>query len=533
MRKQGLITIILFSVIFTSGFIRKLGELDQTTENVFKEGFNGLNSASTHGTIYLDGNNATDAFFAGNTTDGLSWESAYIIENLEIKANLQGSSCIYIKNSSRYIIIRNCFFSHYQYQWDDYGIYLNNVKNVKITNSTITGNSEGLFIIESSNIIIEGNIIEENRFTGMGLGSSTNITIINNSINGNLYGLKLGSSGHNNISYNDVTNNEMSGIYLASSKNNSIYYNDASNSDQGVFAGIYLKGDSYNSSSGNIIYNNNVSFNQCGIKLGQDTLDNEIHYITANFLNTDEKFSDVWGTNSFHSIDFDGSNGEIFHSIWSTNNGTQYIYDFELDVSYSNIHVKGNYIITVKSVSKRNNIIIYDIRSNLEGYGANSLQINETDLSSTDIIDLALPIGTYSTLIITFIYSSHFFNDAIEYFLNYYEENKNNIISFNASNTTGVSITVDRSSEYDSLKSELIINEFGILEYVNTISIQRSSEMSYTIELVDVKGADGSSLLTQPTINGFYLLWFGGFGLFGMLLSLSHLNKRIKNKTIK
>ena len=48
-----------------------------------------------------------DTFFAGNGTDGLSFDTAYVLEDFEIDAGGVGSA-IRLANTNRYLVITKC-----------------------------------------------------------------------------------------------------------------------------------------------------------------------------------------------------------------------------------------------------------------------------------------------------------------------------------------------------------------------------------------------------------------------------------------
>lgn len=179
-----------------------------------------------------------------------------------------------------------------------YGIYLNGRNNITITNITVIKWPHGIYLDNSSNIHISGNIITHNNRFGITLWhSSTNNSITgnlitnttwdgisiwysssNNSILGNTimntessihiegshstynrlsnntitystYGILIGNSSFNLLSNNTIAQNK-NGILLKSSLINRLSDNVITNSTE---HGIYLEGSSYNSISSNTI----------------------------------------------------------------------------------------------------------------------------------------------------------------------------------------------------------------------------------------------------------------------------------------
>lgn len=170
----------------------------------------------SHAPIDIDGNTEIDTFFSGDGTDGLSWETAHIIENLEI--NGTGNSAILIQNSDRYIIIKNC----YLYNWESYwgggfqGITLRNCQNIKITKNMIKDCGAGIeFISNGPNISVLDNEIFD-CWWGIRFDDSSLHLISGNTIRkGTNHGITLmGDSNNNTITENNVKEFNDGAIYL-------------------------------------------------------------------------------------------------------------------------------------------------------------------------------------------------------------------------------------------------------------------------------------------------------------------------------
>ena len=105
---------------------------------------------SSHGAIYIDSNSKLDDYCSGNGTDGLSWETAHVIEDYIFK---HGSD-IDIYNTDRFLIIRNCTLSGC-----NVGIHIKSAANVKIEKCFINDSaSYGINIDDSDYCIVENNI---------------------------------------------------------------------------------------------------------------------------------------------------------------------------------------------------------------------------------------------------------------------------------------------------------------------------------------------------------------------------------------
>lgn len=142
-----------------------------------------------------------------------------IVEDLELKDNIQGMVLAYTANS-------------------------------QIRSNNVTHNRYGIYLFRSSNNIIQRNSIRNN-VKGIWLyNSSDNNNIIANNIGGSLYGIELlGRSSANTVSGNNIQVNGY-GITLIWSFNNGIYRNNITRNDSGI--------DLYESSNNRFWHNNFV-----------------------------------------------------------------------------------------------------------------------------------------------------------------------------------------------------------------------------------------------------------------------------------
>lgn len=102
----------------------------------------------------------------------------YVIENVTIDG-LQKSSCITIKNTNDYFIIRNCTFYNTTTNWSGMyqaGIWLDNVDNGKIFNCYFTEfDYTGIDISFCSNLNISYNVMEHYPFAGINVWDSDHL----------------------------------------------------------------------------------------------------------------------------------------------------------------------------------------------------------------------------------------------------------------------------------------------------------------------------------------------------------------------
>ncbi len=181
-----------------------------------------------------------------------TFNDPYIIRECIIDGN-NLTSCIQISNSIVYFRIENC--SIFNCSSGQAGIKLLNVLNGQLLNSNCSNNiGYGIYLSDSHNNTISGNIANYNDEFGIFLEASDNNTLSGNDLNENFYGIYLGLSNNNTISENSANNNDWQGIYLSSSSNNNTILNNnvTCNNDNGIF----IDSSTYNKLFGNIADNN-------------------------------------------------------------------------------------------------------------------------------------------------------------------------------------------------------------------------------------------------------------------------------------
>ncbi|MBN1802230.1 MAG: right-handed parallel beta-helix repeat-containing protein, partial [Candidatus Lokiarchaeota archaeon] len=210
----------------------------------------------------------------------------YIIENVTING-ANGSSCIEIKNSNAYFIIRNCTFynsSLGSYPYYDAGIKLTTVSNGKIVDNNCSYNQGmGIAIYSSSdNNIVSGNNASHNQKTGIHIYyyCDENTVSGNNASHNQENGIYLRDRCHkNDILGNNANNNQYSGIDLSGCDYSTVSGNNAS---YNLFYGIYLDG-----SEENTVLRNKANDNQrSGIYFFWASDNNRISENTASNIYT-------------------------------------------------------------------------------------------------------------------------------------------------------------------------------------------------------------------------------------------------------
>jgi parallel beta-helix repeat protein len=130
-------------------------------------------------------------------------------------------------------------------------------------NNIISGNvardtwGEGIVMADCNNNIVSGNTLTNNYGYGIYLNTDcNNNTISGNTVNSNFYGIYLNINCFNNTISGNIAQYNFHGIYLMSSWNNDILRNTANSSSFGN--GIHLEISHYNNISGNTA-NSNVN----------------------------------------------------------------------------------------------------------------------------------------------------------------------------------------------------------------------------------------------------------------------------------
>jgi parallel beta-helix repeat protein len=123
-----------------------------------------------------------------------------------------------------------------------------NCKNLTIRDLDLKNNFYGIYLENTSHVVLEGNNLSSNRI-GLTLASSYHNQLRNNHAADNIVGFELIDSRYNTLQGNKV-NGSQAGLYLASSDYNDIAGNQFSRNERGLW--IYRSGQ-------NLIFENNLS----------------------------------------------------------------------------------------------------------------------------------------------------------------------------------------------------------------------------------------------------------------------------------
>ncbi|MHA1679555.1 MAG: right-handed parallel beta-helix repeat-containing protein, partial [Promethearchaeota archaeon] len=265
-------------------------------------------------------NNGTDLDAFPNKTGSGNSTDPYIIENFEIDAGGAGY-CIFINNSDRYLIIRNCTLTGAQ-GTDEAGIFLINCTNVIIENCTSTQNFHGIINHISENCTIANSSLYNNIEYGTVVSSSNNITILHNDFSGNgESGIGMTFSNRSRVEDNNAFNNGAHGLVLSFSNDNIIELNNMTINN---YTGISIQ-----DSANNLLDMNNLSSNQVeGIQINDsinvtvirnfvfnNSAQNGIMIATSNFCNislNDISHNNLSGVAIFNSDDNTIRGNEIY-----------------------------------------------------------------------------------------------------------------------------------------------------------------------------------------------------------------------------
>ena len=170
---------------------------------------------------------------------------------VKVKAKNENNSVFLIVNSGSGTTIQGLDIISSS---ESYGISLSNAFNINLINNTISESERGIYLYESGNNAINGNIIKDGYY-GLVLYKSTNNNLTGNTIKNNENGVFLYNSHYNVMNGNDLIDNYY-GYNFYHSNNNNI----SGNNFTGNWVGIYL----YDTNN-NIITSNTLADNGAGI----------------------------------------------------------------------------------------------------------------------------------------------------------------------------------------------------------------------------------------------------------------------------
>jgi parallel beta-helix repeat protein len=260
----ALLGVLLFGLSILSN---NLSDIVLTNETIYDNIESNLKSSGfwnlTGTPIFIDGeatgigaHNWTWAESQDWCSGSGNWADPYVIENITINGQALGS-CIDIRNSDAYFIIKNCTVYNSGINAGDAGITLSHSNNGKlIDNNCSDNNMNGIYLDTSNNCTLSENILEKN-YAGIYMFYSSNATLSGNTINNNSeWGIYVDYSNNTIISGNTV-NNDKNGIFNGHSINATISGNIVNNCSYGGIGFFY--------SSNSIMWWNTAINNGIGI----------------------------------------------------------------------------------------------------------------------------------------------------------------------------------------------------------------------------------------------------------------------------
>jgi parallel beta-helix repeat protein len=101
--------------------------------------------------------------------------------------------------------------------------------NTSFPGNTVVGKNEGIFLVNSGNNTLAGNIVTGNTMSGIRLVSSDNNTLTGNLASKNAYGITLVHSDNNTVTGNNVSSNTLGGIRVIQGSRNNLIVNNSNN----------------------------------------------------------------------------------------------------------------------------------------------------------------------------------------------------------------------------------------------------------------------------------------------------------------
>jgi parallel beta-helix repeat protein len=275
-----------------------------------------------------------------------SFNNPWIIENLSIDGT-GFDSCIDIRQTTDYFIIRNCSLFFSEESASDIGIALDHLTNAIVVNNHIANTRDGIYCGVVNNSVFSNNIIENNQIGGQFVVVE-NITLLNNTWRNNI----KADIEFSLTKYATLCNNTFNlGIDVYDAENGFInsFKIDASNRIRGRPIYYYKNTDSGNipSDAGQVILANcsNIIVEQLfinssvGIIIGSsnnitirnNSLTSNIVGITLLRSSNNSIYSNIIINNHFGIYMEDSTNNYIYHNSFINNT-------YHLDVSILNLN---------------------------------------------------------------------------------------------------------------------------------------------------------------------------------------------------
>ncbi len=232
-----------------------------------------------HEPIHIVGDDALDAFFSGQGTDGTSPGTAHVLEGLSIDAT--GTTAgIHLENTTRHLVIRGCSVTGSGSGLGNEAIKLEGCQNVSVVGCTLRGAGVGVAIVNCTRVSVLDSVIADSVRNGISVDRAVNVTIrgndvqrsnramlavrtdaiaiTGNHVSTNRVCIEVGQSSRATISDNEVADSD-DGIRLVGSESSAVLGNEVYDHAKD---GLHL-----DSSSGNLVHLNRVEATKDGIHL--------------------------------------------------------------------------------------------------------------------------------------------------------------------------------------------------------------------------------------------------------------------------
>ncbi len=241
---------------------------------------------TSHEPIVIVGDDEMDSFPDWTGGDGLSPETAYVLEGLTIDG-IGESVSISISMTDRYLIIQDCQLLASDGSQDP-SVVLDDSRNITIADCDFPGSGSAVLIQGCQFIILRDNRITNQSTYGVHLEGSEWVTIIGNRIDLSHQAVVVQGSDNVRIDSNEIWSSE-TGIQLTSSEGCDITDNEVW---WHLRNGILLNNADDNTVIGNVIDRNIWTGLQISDSTGNEVIDNEIT----------ENYRGVWLTDCFETF---------------------------------------------------------------------------------------------------------------------------------------------------------------------------------------------------------------------------------------
>ena len=224
---------------------------------------------TSHEPIVITGDEEMDAFPDWTGGDGLTSDTAYVLEGFTIDGIGEASS-ISISMTGRHLIIRDCQLLASDGSQEP-SIQLDDSRNITITDCDFPGSGSAILLQSCRFIIVKDNRITNQSTYGIRLEGSEMVSIIDNKVDDSDQAIVLRGSDTVGIASNEISSSD-TGIQLTSSNGCQISDNEIRWHERN---GILLNNADDNEVIGNLIHQNGWTGLQISDSHGNLVIDNQ------------------------------------------------------------------------------------------------------------------------------------------------------------------------------------------------------------------------------------------------------------------